>query len=100
MFVFDAALIGQSYSKLAPLTDLIEADPEWQKYYTEGVPEVYRGSWSWDGMPYSVVHDANSMMAWWRTDVFAEDGLPEPTTFEIMLDNAKKLSGRSRTAAS
>lgn len=92
VFVFDAALIGQSYPKLAPLTDMIAADPEWSKYYIDGVPEVYRGSWSWDGVPYSVVHDANSMMAWWRTDVFAENSLPEPTTFEIMLDNAKKLS--------
>lgn len=92
VFVFDAALIGQSYPKLAPLTELIAADPEWAAYYTEGVPEVYRGSWSWDGVPYSVVHDANSMMAWWRTDVFAANNLPEPTTFEIMLDNAKKLS--------
>ena len=92
VFVFDAALIGQSYPKLAPLTDLIAADPEWQKYYLDGVPEVYRGSWSWNNVPYSVVHDANSMMAWWRTDVFAANSLPEPTTFEIMLDNAKKLS--------
>lgn len=94
VFVFDQNLIGQSYSKLVPLTDLMAADPEWQKYYLEGVPEVYRGCWYWDGVPYSIVHDANSMMSWWRTDVFAENGLPEPSTFEIMLDNAKQLSAK------
>jgi ABC-type glycerol-3-phosphate transport system substrate-binding protein len=32
------------------------------------------------------------MMTWWRTDVFADLGLPEPTTFEIILANAKKLN--------
>jgi ABC-type glycerol-3-phosphate transport system substrate-binding protein len=92
VFVFDAALLGQSYSKLAPLDKLFDTDSDWKKYYLNGVPEVYRGSWSWDGAPYAVVHDSNAMMAWWRTDVFAENKLPEPTTFEIMLDNAKKLS--------
>lgn len=92
VFVFDAALLGQSYPKLAPLDQLFETDPAWKDYYLTGVPELYRGSWSWDGTPYAVVHDANAMMAWWRTDIFAENNLPEPTTFEIMLDNAKKLS--------
>jgi len=91
VFVFDAALIGQSYGKLAPLNELMAADAAWQKYYLDGVPEVYRGSWSWDGVPYSVVHDANSMMAWWRTDIFAANNLPVPATFQVMLDNAKKL---------
>ena len=71
---------------------MFDTDPAWREYYLAGVPEFYRGSWSWDGMPYSVVHDANCMMTWWRTDVFADLGLPEPTTFEIILANAKKLN--------
>jgi multiple sugar transport system substrate-binding protein len=92
VFVFDAALMGQSYPKLQPLNDLFETDPEWRDYYLGGVPEEYRGSWDWDGVPYSVVHDANAMMAWWRTDIFEQEGLPEPTTFEIMLENARALN--------
>ena len=48
--------------------------------------------------PIRVVHDANCMMTWWRTDVFDEHGLPEPTTFEIILENAKKLNEKKATA--
>jgi ABC-type glycerol-3-phosphate transport system substrate-binding protein len=92
VFVFDAALLGQSYPKLAQLDKLFDTDPDWKKYYLAGVPEAYRGSWSWDGAPYAVVHDANAMMSWWRTDVFAANHLALPTTFEIMLENAKKLT--------
>ena len=105
MHVFDAALLGQSFEKLAPLQDLFDEDPEWSDAYLGGVPPQYRGSWDWDGVPYSVVHDANAMMAWWRTDTFEELGLPEPTTFEIMLANAQALdefqgkSGFMTTAA-
>ena len=73
---------------------MFDSDPEWRDYYLQGVPEFYRGSWSWDGVPYSVVHDANCMMTWWRTDIFDEMTLPEPTTFEIILENAKALNGR------
>ena len=88
VYVFDAALLGQSQAKLLPLTDLIASDPTWQAFYEEGVPAAYRDSWSWEGVPLAVVHDANCMMAWRRTDIFEENGLPEPTTFEIMLENA------------
>jgi len=92
LHLFDPVLIGQSHPKLLALTDLFDSDPAWRDYYLSGVPEFYRGSWSWDGIPYSVVHDANCMMTWWRTDVFEELGLPEPTTFEIILENAKALN--------
>ena len=54
------------------------SDPEWRDYYQKGVPYFYRGSWDWEKVPYSVVHDANCMMTWWRTDVFDELGLAEP----------------------
>jgi ABC-type glycerol-3-phosphate transport system substrate-binding protein len=92
LHLFDPVLIGQSHPKLMPLTDLFDSDPEWRDYYLNGVPEFYRGSWSWDGVPYSVVHDANCMMTWWRTDVFEKLGLPEPSTFETILENAKALN--------
>jgi multiple sugar transport system substrate-binding protein len=92
IFVFDAALLGQSYAKLQPLDSLFDKDAAWRNQYLKGVPAVYRGSWSWEGIPYSVVHDANAMMAWWRTDLFDSEGLGAPRTFEIMLKNAKKLS--------
>ena len=92
LHLFDPVLIGQSHPKLLGLTELFDSDPEWRDYYLQGVPEFYRGSWSWDGVPYSVVHDANCMMTWWRTDVFDELNLPEPTTFEIILENAKALN--------
>ena len=90
--LFDPALIGQSYPKLAPLTDLFDADPTWRDHYLNGVPQAYRGSWDWDGVPYAVVHDANCMMTWWRTDVFEEHGLPEPTSFEQILENTAVLN--------
>ena len=90
--LFDPALIGQSYPKLAPLTDLFDADPTWRDHYLNGVPQAYRGSWDWDGIPYAVVHDANCMMTWWRTDVFEEHGLPEPTSFEQILENTAVLN--------
>jgi ABC-type glycerol-3-phosphate transport system substrate-binding protein len=105
VFVFDAALMGQSYAKLQPLNELFDSNPEWSDYYLNGVPPEYRGSWDWEGVPYSVVHDANAMMAWWRTDIFEQEGLQEPTTFDIMLENAKALeelkegSGFMTTAA-
>ena len=78
VYVFDAALLGQSQAKLLPLTDLIASDPTWKAFYEEGVPAAYRDCWSWDGVPLAVVHDANCMMAWRRTDIFEENGLPEP----------------------
>jgi multiple sugar transport system substrate-binding protein len=92
VYVFDAALLGQSQAKLLPLTDLIASDAAWKSFYEEGVPAAYRDSWSWDGVPLAVVHDANCMMAWQRTDISEQNGLPAPTTFEIMLDNANKLN--------
>ena len=92
LHLFDPVLIGQSHPKLLPLADLFDADPEWRDYYLAGVPEFYRDSWSWDGVPYSVVHDANCMMTWWRSDVFQELGLSEPATFETVLENARKLN--------
>lgn len=92
LHLFDPVLIGQSHPKLLPLTDLFNSDPAWRDYYLQGVPEFYRGSWDWEGVPYSVVHDANAMMTWWRTDIFQELGLPDPTTFEIILENAKALN--------
>ncbi|MEQ8965046.1 MAG: extracellular solute-binding protein [Azospirillaceae bacterium] len=94
LHLFDPVLIGQSWPKLQPLTDLFDADPEWRDYYLEGVPFAYRGSWDWDGVPYAVVHDANCMMTWWRRDVFEEAGLPEPTSFEQILENTKVLNER------
>ncbi|HET7715291.1 MAG TPA: extracellular solute-binding protein [Bauldia sp.] len=94
LHLFDPVLIGQSHPKLLPLSELFDSDPEWRDYYLQGVPEFYRGSWSWDGVPYSVVHDANCMMTWWRTDIFDEMNLPEPATFEIILENAKALNER------
>jgi ABC-type glycerol-3-phosphate transport system substrate-binding protein len=92
LHLFDPVLIGQSHPKLLGLKDLFDSDPEWRDYYLAGVPEFYRDSWSWEGMPYSVVHDANSMMTWWRTDVFDQLGLAEPATFEVILENARKLN--------
>ena len=91
--LFDPVLIGQSYPKLEPLTDLFNSDPEWRDYYENGVPYFYRGSWDWEKVPYSVVHDANCMMTWWRTDVFEQLGLAEPASFETILENAQKLNG-------
>ena len=90
--LFDCALMGQSYPKLVPLTDLYDSDPGWRDHYLGGVPEAYRGSWDWDGVPYAVVHDANCMMTWWRSDVFEELGLPEPTSFEQILENTEILN--------
>ena len=90
--LFDPALIGQSYPKLAPLTDLFDSDPGWRDHYLNGVPHAYRGSWDWDGIPYAVVHDANCMMTWWRTDVFEELGLSEPASFEQILENTPVLN--------
>lgn len=98
LHLFDPVLIGQSHPKLLGLKDLFDSDPAWRDYYLAGVPEFYRDSWSWDGMPYSVVHDANCMMTWWRTDVFSELGLAEPTTFEVILDNARKLNEKKPNA--
>jgi ABC-type glycerol-3-phosphate transport system substrate-binding protein len=94
LHLFDPVLIGQSHPKLLPLTDLFDSDPEWRDYYLAGVPEFFRGSWSWDGVPYSVVHDANCMMTWWRKDIFEELGLAEPSTFEVILENARALNER------
>ena len=90
--LFDPALIGQSYPKLAPLNDLFDADPDWRDHYLNGVLQAYRGSWDWDGGRYSVVHDANCMMTWWRTDVFEQHGLPEPASFEQILENTLALN--------
>lgn len=90
--LFDPVLIGQSWPKLQPLGELFDSDPEWRDYYLEGVPYFYRGSWDWDGEPFSVVHDANCMMGWWRTDLFREHSLPEPASFEQILENAKALN--------
>jgi multiple sugar transport system substrate-binding protein len=90
--LFDPVLIGQSYPKLQPLNELFDKDPEWRDYYTSGVPYYYRGSWDWEKIPYAVVHDANCMMTWWRTDVFQKLGLAEPATFETILANAEKLN--------
>ncbi len=90
--LFDPVLIGQSYPKLEPLTALFDSDPQWRDYYQNGVPYFYRGSWDWDKVPYSVVHDANCMMTWWRKDVFDKLGLAEPTSFEVVLANAQKLN--------
>ena len=92
LYVFDAALLGQSQSKLLDLSDLYESDPEWKDFYLNGVPDVYRGSWDWEGKPLSVVHDANCMMSWWRTDIFEDEGLQPPETFEQMLENANALN--------
>lgn len=91
--LFDPVLIGQSYPKLQPLSELFDQDPEWRDYYQKGVPYYYRGSWDWDKVPYSVVHDANCMMTWWRTDVFDKVGLKEPATFGQILENTKALNG-------
>jgi len=97
IFVFDRALMGQSYPKLAPMNDLFDKHPGWRDFYLKNVPFQYRGSWDWPpgqkgAVHYSVVHDANAMMAWWRTDVFKQQGLPEPKTFDQMLSNAQKLN--------
>lgn len=92
--LFDPVLIGQSYPKLLPLKEHFDKDPEWRDYYLNGVPYFYRGSWDWDDVPYSIVHDANSMMTWWRKDVFDGLGLKEPATFEAILENAKALNGK------
>jgi ABC-type glycerol-3-phosphate transport system substrate-binding protein len=96
IFVFDRALMGQSYPKLQPLDDLFDQNKAWRDYYLKNVPYQYRGSWDWppgkkNAVHYSVVHDANAMMAWWRTDVFKRLSLPIPTTFETMVQNATKL---------
>ena len=90
--LFDAALIGQSYPKLVALNDLFDSDPDWKNHYLNGVPQAYRGSWDWDGGHYSVVHDANCMMTWWRTDIFEQLGLPEPASFEQILENTHVLN--------
>ena len=97
IFVFDRALMGQSYPKLQPLNDLFDEDKAWRDYYLKNVPAAYRGGWDWpagkkDAVHYSVVHDANAMMGWWRTDIFKQQGLPIPTTFDAMLANAQKLN--------
>jgi multiple sugar transport system substrate-binding protein len=97
IFVFDRALMGQSYPKLAPLNDLFDKNPAWRDFYLKNVPFAYRGSWDWppgkkDAVHYSVVHDANAMMSWWRIDTFKEQGLQVPKTFDIMLANAQKLN--------
>jgi ABC-type glycerol-3-phosphate transport system substrate-binding protein len=97
IFVFDRALMGQSYPKLAPLDDLFDKNPAWRDFYLKNVPFAYRGSWDWPpgqkgAVHYSVVHDANAMMAWWRTDIFKQQGLPVPKTFDTMLSNAQKLN--------
>jgi multiple sugar transport system substrate-binding protein len=92
LHLFDPVLIGQSHPKLQPLGTLFDTDAEWRDTYTNGVPYFYRGSWDWDGEPYSVVHDANCMMTWWRTDVFDELGLEEPASFETVLANAERLN--------
>jgi multiple sugar transport system substrate-binding protein len=101
IFVFDRALMGQSYPKLQPLDDLFDKYPAWRNFYLKNVPLEYRGSWDWppgrkNAVHYSVVHDANAMMAWWRTDIFKQDGLPVPKTFETMLANAQKLNERKK----
>lgn len=97
IFVFDRALMGQSYPKLAPLNDLFNKYPSWRDFYLKNVPFAYRGSWDWPpgqkgALRYSVVHDANGMMSWWRTDVFKQQGLVVPRTFDQMLANAQKLN--------
>ena len=100
LHLFDPVLIGQSYPKLAPLKDLFDTDPQWRDYYENGVPYFYRGSWDWNGIPYAVVHDANCMMTWWRSDVFEQFGLAEPATFETVLRTPRTSTRRRRTAAS
>jgi ABC-type glycerol-3-phosphate transport system substrate-binding protein len=97
IFVFDRALMGQSYPKLQPLNDLFDEDKAWRDFYLKNVPFAYRGSWDWppgkaNAVHYSVVHDANAMMSWWRTDIFKDQGLSIPKTFETMLANAQKLN--------
>jgi ABC-type glycerol-3-phosphate transport system substrate-binding protein len=97
IFVFDRALMGQSYPKLEPLNPLFDEHKAWRDFYLKNVPYAYRGSWDWPpgqkgAVHYSVVHDSNAMMSWWRTDVFKQQGLPVPKTFEVMLANAQKLN--------
>jgi multiple sugar transport system substrate-binding protein len=94
VWVLDVSLVGQSQSKLQPLDDLFESDKEWKDSYLSGVPALYRDSWSWEGRRMAVVHDANAMMSWWRSDVLKDGELPEPATLETMLANAKVLSGK------
>jgi ABC-type glycerol-3-phosphate transport system substrate-binding protein len=92
LHLFDPVLIGNFYSKLQPLNELFDADSEWRDYYLNGVPYFYRGSWDWDEIPYAVVHDANCMMTWWRSDVFDKLGLKAPTSLEQILENTRVLN--------
>ena len=92
LHLFDPVLIGDYYSKLQPLNELFDSDSEWRDYYLNGVPYFYRGSWDWDKIPYAVVHDANCMMTWWRSDVFDKLGLAAPTSLEQILENTRILN--------
>jgi multiple sugar transport system substrate-binding protein len=92
LHLFDPVLIGHSYPKLQPLKELFDSDSEWRDYYLNGVPYFYRGSWDWDKVPYAVVHDANCMMTWWRSDVLDKLGLKAPTSFEQILENTRALN--------
>ena len=86
VFVFDAALLGQSYPKLLPLSDLFETDAAWRDYYHDGVPAAYRGSWNWDGVPLRRRPRRQRMMAWWRTDIFERE---RPSRADDIRDHAR-----------
>lgn len=50
----------------------------------------------WDGVPYAVPNQTTPELLFYRTDLFAELGLPAPTTVERVLEAAAKLHEPSR----
>ena len=63
-----------------------------------GVEKFVPGSllyWPWDGKLYQFTSDVSAMTLYWRKDLFEQAGLPEPDSYERLLEASEKLNNQN-----
>ncbi len=63
-----------------------------------GIEKFIPGSllyWPWDGHLYQFTSDLSAMTLYWRKDLFEGAGLPEPDSYERLLEASERLDGQN-----
>lgn len=78
---------------LQPLDDYVKKD---DKIKWDDISPFFRNfSAMYGGKIYTIPLDGDFHMVYYRTDVFAKNGLKPPTTWQEYLDDAKKVNGQT-----
>jgi multiple sugar transport system substrate-binding protein len=76
---------------LLPLDDLIAANPP--ETIDDFIPRAMELYGQWNGQQVSLPFNGEAMLLFYRSDVFEENGLQPPTTFEEFDQIAQQLTG-------